>query len=157
MSHVSESASITRFFVYGTLCRGQCREKCWPLEPLEITPAWTFGTLYGRADYPAMRPGNDRVMGECWRFDAAAIAEVRMVLDEIEVTDQPGIPNLYDVVAVEVFTLASVDQPVTASSDRIGLAQAYHYSNPPEQDGFIKITPFVGHIVRWPARLEPRQ
>lgn len=150
MSHVSESRSITRFFVYGTLCRGQCREKCWPREPLEITPAWTFGTLFGRADYPAMRPGNDRVIGECWRFDADAIAHVRMVLDEIEVTDQPGMPNLYDAVAVEVFTLASIDQRVAASSDRIGLAQAYHYSNPPERDGFLRMASLGGQGIRWP-------
>lgn len=149
MSHVLKSASIARFFVYGTLCRGQCREKCWPLEPLEITPAWTFGTLYGRADYPAMRPGNDRVIGECWRFETDAIAHVRMVLDEIEVTDQPGMPNLYDAVVVEVFTLTSIDQHTIAATDRIGMAQAYHYSRTPELDGFLRMAAFRGQGVRW--------
>ncbi|TWU16167.1 gamma-glutamylcyclotransferase family protein [Allorhodopirellula heiligendammensis] len=144
------AVSIDRFFVYGTLCRGQCREKCWPCQPLEITPGWTLGTLYGRADYPAMRPGNDRVRGECWRFDAGDLERVRTVLNQIEVTDQPGVPNLYDAVSVNVYRIDSIEQDELLEADCIGVAQAYHYSIPPERDGFVKLTPKSSREISWP-------
>ncbi|TWT64974.1 gamma-glutamylcyclotransferase family protein [Allorhodopirellula solitaria] len=151
MAENPDFASIDRFFVYGTLCRGQCRERCWPCQPLVVTPAWTWDKLYGRADYPAMRPGTDRVIGECWRFASDDLPRVRSVLDQIEVTGQPGVPNLYDPVVVEVYDLRSIQQEAISSAHCIGSAHAYHYSTPPEQDGFAWITPQNGQGVRWPA------
>ena len=151
MSQTAASDPICRFFVYGTLCRGQCRERCWPCVPLEITPAWTFGTLYSRHDYPAMRPGNDRVRGECWRFSPEQMSQVREVLDQVEGTDQPGVANLYDRVVVEVYPLASIDRAQVTTADQLGTAMAYHYATQPEQDGFQRVVPEKSCGVRWPT------
>jgi gamma-glutamylcyclotransferase (GGCT)/AIG2-like uncharacterized protein YtfP len=89
-------------FVYGTLKRGQCREKCWPLQPLQIRQAWTLGKLIDLGPYPALLEGNDRIHGELWSFKECDIAWVRQVLDKVEVTNQPGVPNEYDRVPVLV-------------------------------------------------------
>jgi gamma-glutamylcyclotransferase (GGCT)/AIG2-like uncharacterized protein YtfP len=150
MSQPPASEPICRFFVYGTLCRGQCRERCWPCPPLDITPAWTFGTLYDRHDYPAMRLGHDRVRGECWRFAPEQMNLVREVLDQVEGTDQPGTANLYDRVVVEVYSLASIDRAQATTADQLGTALAYHYAVQPEQDGFQRIVPKKSLEVSWP-------
>lgn len=130
---------IRHFFVYGTLCRGQCREKLWPERPLRVTPAWTRGTLYGRSDYPAMRPGGDRVNGECWEFEISEVPRVLHVLDQIEGTNQPGSPNLYDRVIVEAFPANSPGTIIEAFG--------YHYACDPEPHGFERIR---GDEIRWP-------
>ena len=90
-------------FVYGTLKTGQERERQWPVPPLAVRRAWTLGRLYDLGPYPALIPGDDRVLGELWTIAAASIAETISVLDEIEGTNQAGLANEYDRVAVEVF------------------------------------------------------
>lgn len=73
-----------RVFVYGTLKTGQCRERCWPHDPIEIVSAMVYGELYDLGDYPAMLPGADRVSGELWIFQPEHLAATLAVLDEIE-------------------------------------------------------------------------
>lgn len=89
-------------FVYGTLKRGQCREDCWPVAPLSVEVAWTLGSLWDLGPYPALLVGSDRVLGELWSFAPSDLAAVFEVLDRIEGTNQPGLPNEYDRVQVSV-------------------------------------------------------
>ena len=84
------------FFAYGTLKRGQCRERCWPHEPCSVRDGWTLGSLYDLGPYPAMRSGGEFVQGEVWSFHANQLADVLAVLDEIEGTNQGSASNLYD-------------------------------------------------------------
>ncbi|MCC9642550.1 gamma-glutamylcyclotransferase [Rhodopirellula sp. JC740] len=150
---------LSVFFVYGTLCRGQCRERCWPIEPLAVHPAWVTGTLYGRDDYPAMTAGDQRVGGECWFYHRTDANRVTKVLDEIEVTNQPGQPNLYDRVRVTA-TLLHSDIRLAGHRDLPGRqakstwsASTYHYSTDPMRDGFSEIDPGKtpwGDLAVWP-------
>ena len=71
-------------FVYGTLKRGQCRERCWPVRPLSVEDAEVVGLLFDLGPFPALSHGRGRVAGELWRFDAADMAVVLAVLDQIE-------------------------------------------------------------------------
>ena len=88
-------------FVYGTLKRGQCRERCWPAKPLSIVKAWTLGELFDTGPYPALFPGREYVAGEVWTFEPTAFAEVLRVLDEVE-EYRPGhtATNLYNRVLI---------------------------------------------------------
>lgn len=102
-----ELQTLKHVFVYGTLKRGQCRERCWPAKPVVIHPAWTFGKLVDLGPYPALLPGTDRVLGELWSLKADDFGQVLKVLDQVEVTNQPGVANEYDRVLIEVALLAS--------------------------------------------------
>ncbi|MCM2371245.1 gamma-glutamylcyclotransferase family protein [Aporhodopirellula aestuarii] len=152
MHAFAQTEPIDSFFVYGTLCRGQCREKCWPFPPIEVTPGWVHGTLFDRADYPAMTPGEDRVTGELWRFAREVMDQVLQVIDEVEGTDQPGCPNLYDRVTCDVFTIESVARENVVEADCLTRAWGYHYSTPPELDGFVRIRPTPLLTVSWPPK-----
>lgn len=134
---------IRCIFVYGTLKRGQCREPLWPAVPTGVQPAWTRGTLHGRADYPAMTAGEDRVLGERWEFAPEDVPLVIAALDRIEGANQPGLHDLYHRVTTELF---SVDgQP-------LGTAFGYHYATEPANDGFQRLTPAGGDgFVQWPS------
>jgi gamma-glutamylcyclotransferase (GGCT)/AIG2-like uncharacterized protein YtfP len=92
--------SPSAIFVYGTLKRGQCREKCWPLPPQEVLTAWTFGQLFDLGPYPALLPGKDPIMGQLWTYREPDIPQVLTVLDSIECTNQPGQANEYDRVVI---------------------------------------------------------
>ncbi|TWU51642.1 gamma-glutamylcyclotransferase family protein [Rubripirellula reticaptiva] len=135
---------IDHVFVYGTLKTGQCRGGLWPAKPLSVQPAWVRGTLYGRHDYPAMMPGNDRVLGQVWSFDPSDMTTVMRVLDQIEGTSQPGYPDLYVRATLPTFGLDNAP---------IALAHAYHYAKPPELDGFTKIVAIDDPpgFAQWPA------
>ena len=132
---------ITAVFVYGTLKRGQCRSGLWPAQPLSVQAAWTRGTLFGRADYPAMTRGEDCVLGELWKFQADDITRVLETLDEIEGTCQPGRKDLY--IRVEVETWNMDDQLLES-------ANVYLYATDPTSDGFVKRMPSENRFVRWP-------
>ncbi len=134
---------IQAVFVYGTLKQGQCRFRLWPSEPQSIVPAWTRGSLFGRRDYPAMVAGEDRVIGELWRFEQADVQRVLTTLDEIEGTNQPEMEDLYVRVEIEAWSLD--DRPLEP-------AYAYHYATDPAADGFIRLQPHGNDAsVQWPA------
>jgi gamma-glutamylcyclotransferase (GGCT)/AIG2-like uncharacterized protein YtfP len=71
-------------FVYGTLKRGECREKCWPIPPREVVPATVLGLLYDLAPYPGLVAGRHRVAGEAWHFAEADMPVTLAALDDIE-------------------------------------------------------------------------
>lgn len=73
-----------RIFVYGTLKRGQVRERCWPRMPLGIEVATVRGTLYDLGPYPALVEGNDVIAGELWHFEEEDVPPTIAVLDEVE-------------------------------------------------------------------------
>ncbi|TWU40257.1 AIG2-like family protein [Novipirellula aureliae] len=123
---------VHAFFVYGTLKQGGCRDSLWPCVPLKITSAWTYGTLYDRADYPAMMPGQTRVKGEYRLFRESELPEVLEAIDAIEGTNQYGVPDLYHRVVVDVFA---------EDMTRIGKAYTYHYAIDPAADGFSRMMP----------------
>lgn len=87
--------ALIHFFVYGTLKRGECREKCWPRRPLNIEAAWTLGTLFDTGPYPALRPGNDPVLGEVWSFAPEDFEVVASELDSVEEYQEGREDNLY--------------------------------------------------------------
>ncbi|PHQ33102.1 gamma-glutamylcyclotransferase family protein [Rhodopirellula bahusiensis] len=144
------------YFVYGTLCQGQCRQHCWPVTPLGVHPAWVQGTLFGRKDYPAMRPGNQRVGGECWFFARQDAARVTAALDEIEVTNQPGQRNLYDRIELQakLAVPSSIRAPIQEGFPQKWTVSTYHYATDPLLDGFERLTEReteYGKFVVWPA------
>lgn len=136
---------LEHVFVYGTLKRGQCREDCWPAAPVSIEPAWTRGSLWDLGPYPALLLGSDRVLGELWSFESGDISTVLRALDQIEGTNQPGLPNEYDRVQTRV------------TSWRRGevVANTYRYADPSIAD---QLEPLMAssmidghHYVQWPS------
>jgi gamma-glutamylcyclotransferase (GGCT)/AIG2-like uncharacterized protein YtfP len=115
----------------------------WPARPLSIREGWVAGSLFARADYPAMRPGEDRVLGEIWSFDAVEMAVVLNKLDQIEGTNQANEADLYHRVIFDVFDM----------TDRlIGDAFGYRYAIDPIIDGFALMRPAADErYVVWPA------
>jgi gamma-glutamylcyclotransferase (GGCT)/AIG2-like uncharacterized protein YtfP len=71
-------------FVYGTLKRGQCREKYWPRAPLSVETAFTRGRLYDLGPYPAMTAGHDLIRGELWHLRPEDLGATLETLDSIE-------------------------------------------------------------------------
>jgi gamma-glutamylcyclotransferase (GGCT)/AIG2-like uncharacterized protein YtfP len=134
------SKLIQAVFVYGTLKQGQCRARHWPVPPISILRAWTRGTLFDRHDYPAMTPGDDRVLGELWSFRPDDMPAVVRVLDEVEGANQPGQPDLYRRVIVQAWSL---------EDDSSRQAFAFHYAVDPQLDGFTPMTPDPGGWVKW--------
>lgn len=71
-------------FVYGTLKRGQVRERCWPHQPLAVEPATVRGALYDLGRYPALVPGDDVVAGELWCIAEEHLEDTLTELDRVE-------------------------------------------------------------------------
>lgn len=126
-----ESSQWVHVFVYGTLKRGECREHCWPVVPQQVAAAWTRGRLVDLGPYPALLAGDDRILGEVWSYAAADIIEVLRVLDQIEVTNQPGLDNEYDRLRV----------PVTLLSGAELTAETYRYAHPLQALALGAMTP----------------
>lgn len=133
---------IRQFFVYGTLKRGQRNERVWPTEATEILVAWAHGQLFGRSDYPAMKPGSDRVLGELWRFDETQVDEVFRALDILEGTNGNSPSDLYHRAVVETFG---------TDGKTLGNANTYLYVRDPNASGFRLIAPNDDSYVAWPA------
>ena len=139
-------SKLEHVFVYGTLKRGECREVCWPRAPLSVEPAWTLGALIDLGPYPALLVGCDRVLGELWSFGPHDIATVFEQLDQIEGTNQSGMPNEYDRVRV------------TATGQTLGeiSASTYRYANLRRAAQFTALA--ADHViagqayVQWPVQ-----
>jgi gamma-glutamylcyclotransferase (GGCT)/AIG2-like uncharacterized protein YtfP len=151
---------VTNLFVYGTLKRGQCREKMWPRTPRSIRKGFVFGWLYDLGPYPALwcaecgepdagQESCDWVEGEIWSFHRDDVAETVEELDVIEETCQPGLPNLYDQILVRVYTAPLSIDPQASSE----LALAYQYSRLSDIMPSTRIRPSAKEVsVIWPAR-----
>ena len=125
-------------FVYGTLMRGQCRERSWPRRPLSIEPAWTLGRLYDLGHYPALVEGTDRIAGELWNFAAEDIGETLRVLDRIECYCQRT-DDLYRRLLIECTTVAG----------DLASAFTYCYARPLPDGARIVAANASGHC-EWP-------
>jgi gamma-glutamylcyclotransferase (GGCT)/AIG2-like uncharacterized protein YtfP len=76
-------------FVYGTLQRGQVRERCWPRPALRVEPATVRGWLFDLGPYPALvvpAAGEvaDTIAGELWHVAADDLEVTLAALDRIE-------------------------------------------------------------------------
>jgi gamma-glutamylcyclotransferase (GGCT)/AIG2-like uncharacterized protein YtfP len=74
----------TAVFVYGTLKRGEVRERCWPRLPIAVEPATVCGSLYDLGPYPALVAGNDTVVGELWHLAPGDMQSTLAALDRVE-------------------------------------------------------------------------
>ena len=133
-------------FAYGTLKKGQCRERFWAHGPREIALAWIHGALFDTGPYPALTEGDDLVAGELWMFEDDQINEILQVLDAEEGYHGPGASdNLYrrQIVACET------------QDGRMFGAHAYFYARCNEFPTFHRLHPTVQwnhrHFVIWPA------
>ena len=135
-----EHDPIECVFVYGTLKRGQCRERAWPRQPLSIEPAWTPGRLYDLGPYPALLEGSDGVLGELWHFAPGDMDETLRVLDGIEgFRNQPD--DLYRRVVVQCTTAAG----------EVLKAYLYHYARPLPANT-VPIASDAGGFCEWIGR-----
>jgi gamma-glutamylcyclotransferase (GGCT)/AIG2-like uncharacterized protein YtfP len=140
---------ITTVFVYGTLKTGQCREKCWPCEPSQVTKAWTYGELYDTGPYPALFPGKDRVAGELWTFPGAAMPTVLAELDLVEeYTPGDEATNLYNRCEITCFDQAGNDVR----------AYTYLYGRQLEKQFFSRVQPDYSwgdlRLALWPPETD---
>lgn len=110
----------------------------WPVKPLQVSDAWVSGTLFGRRDYPALVEGSDKVQGELWRFAEPQMETVLLALDQIECTNQPGLPDLY----------RRVVSPAHCNNE-IVRAFTYLYATSPADDGFERIDAGADGFVSW--------
>lgn len=133
--------STDQIFVYGTLRRGGVLSDRWPAAPLDVRPAWCRGKLYHGSEYPAMVDGDDRVGGELWRFGVSDLPDVLEMLDRVEVFNQPGEPDLYRRVRVEVWDEGGRSQ---------GIAWVYRFAQNPIDVGFRPLAPpAADQVVVW--------
>lgn len=129
---------VTQVFAYGTLMRGQSRERRWPFAPREVRPATTRGTLYDLGPYPAMAEGDDWISGEVWSFEAHQMQETLRVLDGIE--DVHGMPgDLYLRLLVEC----------VLEDGRRTRSHAYQYARPLDESNRVECG--TDGLARWPA------
>lgn len=134
-----ELRNATAIFVYGTLKRGELRERMWPRPAIRVVAAETLGTLYDLGAYPGLRPGKDRVRGELW-FIAAADLEVTLrVLDGIE--GYRGEPtDLYTRLTVACHSLPEGE---------VHEALTYHYHRPADLAGLAPLPANSAGFVEW--------
>jgi gamma-glutamylcyclotransferase (GGCT)/AIG2-like uncharacterized protein YtfP len=135
---VDSTYLVAQVFVYGTLKRGECRERSWLRRPLAVEAAWTLGRLYDLGPYPALVEGTDRVLGELWRFVPEDMDETLRVLDGIEgFDDQPH--DFYRREVVECTTEAGI----------VVSAFTYVYARP-LPDGARLLTANASGFSVWP-------
>jgi gamma-glutamylcyclotransferase (GGCT)/AIG2-like uncharacterized protein YtfP len=154
---------VTNVFVYGTLKRGQCREKMWPRTPLSIRTGYVRGWLFDLGPYPAMWCADchevsgeacndipcpcDWVKGEIWSLAKDDLAITIEELDEIEETNQPHTCNQYDQILVRVYQ--SPDTQSAASSSVLALT--YQFSRLSDASAKGRIHPVAeDRVVYWP-------
>ncbi len=81
-------------FVYGTLQRGEERERCWPKPPLRVQTATIRGELRDLGEYPGLIDGEDCIAGELWELRSDDMAITLHELDQVECFGQ-GEVDLY--------------------------------------------------------------
>ncbi|WP_417739389.1 gamma-glutamylcyclotransferase family protein [Rosistilla oblonga] len=136
--------AAVNFFVYGTLKRGECRERMWPHAPLQIQAAFVRGCLYDLGPYPAMIAGGDWVAGEVWSIATQHVQQTLAVLDEIEDYDASRANNLYNRLQVPWHL-----RPDAAAAD--SKAYTYHYARTEYLMAGQRIKSPAGDPVQWPS------
>ena len=113
----------------------------WPRTPQSVEPAYVHGALFDLAAYPALIPGNDKVLGEVWSFDPADVPATLRTLDRIEGFGQ-GQPDLY---VREVV-------PCRLSDGGSCQSYAYFYANPSHLADEQRVAPGTDGFCGWPQR-----
>lgn len=137
---------VRSVFAYGTLKQGQCRSDLWPTEPHSVKPAWVTASLFGRDDYPALTSGDDKVLGEIWRFVPSQIPMVIEALDAIEGCNQldasgrDRLPDLYKRVVVEA---------TCVETGEVSPAFTYFYACDLAEDGFTRLESGADGFAQW--------
>ncbi len=86
----AQFGQLHKFFVYGTLQRGEVRERYWPRAPLAVESAYALARLHDLGPYPAIVAGSDRVRGELWILAPEDMPATVAALDEVEGYNQGG-------------------------------------------------------------------
>jgi gamma-glutamylcyclotransferase (GGCT)/AIG2-like uncharacterized protein YtfP len=128
-------------FVYGTLQRGQLRDRLWPCPAERILVARVRGTLYDLGPYPALIAGTDWVQGERWELPPRAMPRVLEVLDGIE-----GFANRSD----DLYRRVQLDCLDETGQTRT--AFAYLFARPDALQATDRILPNVDGYCSWTAR-----
>jgi len=128
-------------FVYGTLQRGEVRERCWPRKPSRIEWGTIQGQLRDLGDYPALVAGEDLILGELWHIAETDVDATLAVLDEIEWYGQ-GEDDLYVREVVACRTL----------SGEMRQAYTYRYAKPDEITMSPSVLPDAEGFCRWVGR-----
>jgi len=135
MKPAEDAMPPVKFFVYGTLQRGEVREKFWPRAPLRVEPAFTLAKLHDLGPYPAIVAGNDRIRGELWTLAAEDAEATLAALDAVEGYNQGGrdwyvrrriICHTFDGVGHEAFAYFWADPAAIAHTPLI----------PPDAEGY---------------------
>lgn len=129
-------------FVYGTLKRGEERERCWPHPPWEILPATLLGELRDLGLYPALIHGADRVAGEVWQLSPEHVEDTLRVLDAIEGYREGSAENLYQ---------RQVVQCTTADGRKLA-AFTYFYADEAAARQACRVTPNASGVCNWTAK-----
>ncbi|MEO8495546.1 MAG: gamma-glutamylcyclotransferase family protein [Planctomycetota bacterium] len=132
------SESVAGIFVYGTLQRGEVRERCWPRQPLRIEWATIRGQLRDLGEYPALVAGEDVILGELWHIAGTDMAATLAVLDEIE-GFRENEADLYIREIVACRTLDGLERQ----------AYTYRYAKPGEIEMAPSVVPDADGICRW--------
>jgi gamma-glutamylcyclotransferase (GGCT)/AIG2-like uncharacterized protein YtfP len=127
----------TAIFVYGTLKRGEVRERTWPRVPLSVTEASVRGCLYDLGPYPALVEGGDQVGGELWQFSVDDLPVTLAALDDVE-SYSGGPDDLYRRVIVECETGSGIVR-----------AWVYRYARERELSAAKRIEPDHVGVCRW--------
>ncbi len=140
-TNADRSSAPNAVFVYGTLKRGEVREKCWPKRPVEIEAASVRGTIYDFGKYPGLVAGDDVVAGELWRFNAADMPATLAALDKIE-----GFYSRDD----DEYRRVIIDCQTTGEVIK---AWTYLYARTSELRETRRIEPNTDGLCRWPTAI----
>lgn len=127
-------------FVYGTLKQGEERSGRWPHAPLRIEPAVVAAQLYDLGPYPALAPGNDRVLGELWTVAPDHFERTLAVLDEIE---------CFGVDDVDLYVRRMI--PCLTDDGREQQAYAYFIADPQTLQRARRVSPDERGLCHWSA------
>jgi gamma-glutamylcyclotransferase (GGCT)/AIG2-like uncharacterized protein YtfP len=143
-------SSLTRqlpIFVYGTLQRGEERTPCWPHPPRQVDWATVRGQLFDLGPYPALTPGDDRILGELWWIDPHLLEETLDALDRVEGFNQPGRANWYVRKIVDCHVCDGSEHP----------AWTYLYGHSPSLLTVPPLKPDRNGLIQWHRFRDPIQ
>jgi gamma-glutamylcyclotransferase (GGCT)/AIG2-like uncharacterized protein YtfP len=138
-------AAPLAIFVYGTLQRGQLRERCWPRPALRVEPATVRGWLFDLGPYPALvvpppEEEGDTIAGELWHLAADDLEVTLAALDRIEGFEGKR-NDLYRRVEI-----------ICEPANRQVSAWTYEYGRAIGADDLRRILPDDEMACRWPEQ-----
>lgn len=128
-------------FVYGTLKRGEERERMWPRPAIKVEQATTAGCLFDLGPYPALVEGAETIEGELWYVAVEDLDETLAALDEIECFGNDG---------VDLYVRRIV--PCLTGNGETQRAYTYFFANPAELMDAQAIVPDRDGKCRWNAQ-----